>query len=115
MSDEVKSAERETKIRALREKHPGKDIALIVVRGREFYVSTPSPADWDAFLMAAGDPKRRRAATHNLVMRSAVEPGPDALAEVVKKQPALVQTLGDKLGVLAGLDDEAELVLFSDA
>jgi len=108
------SAAQKQKLQDLRKANPTKEIQLARAGGKDFYIAAPSQDIWHMFKEAAADPKRRKAATENLVARCAVDPDASAVAEIFKKKPALADTLANQVGVLAGIDEEAEILFFDE-
>lgn len=98
-------------------KNPNRRVGLVVFKdGREFWIASPTRAQWHSFKDAIRDPKRTKAAMENLATLCALDPSPEVVSSMIESgQPALAETLADKVGLLAGLDDQAELVDFPDA
>jgi len=115
-SENQKKAERRAKKAELEAKNPKRKIGLVVANGEEFWIRSPTRQQWHSFREAIGDPKRNKAAMENLTIANCVDPDGAAISDRIIEggEPALAQTLADKIAILGGMDQEAEMVDFSD-
>lgn len=100
------------KLEELRAAHPKRELELVLAGGREFYLASPTRSQWHRFKEAVADKTRRRVAMENLVKDCAVEPNAVELDELFERKPILAETLGDKVAVIGGADEEAEIADF---
>lgn len=110
------NATRILKKKELEVKYPKRKVGLVAYRdGREFWLLSPTRAAWHSFKDQVMDPRRKKVATENLIASCTVSPTAQELQEMFEIEPLLVETLSEKLSILGGRDDEAELVDFLDA
>lgn len=108
-------AKRKAKVEDLRGKFPGRKIALVVTQRQDFYIASPQRAQWHAFKDAIIDKTRKRVAMENLATSCCLDPGPEAVKNLIETtDPALAETLSDKIARLGGYDDEAEFLDFQE-
>lgn len=92
---------------ALKSAH-GDDLHVVTVKGTDFVFKVPDRHIWNRFKDQVADARRRRGATEMLVKACAVHPSVEAIDAIFDKRPALAETLGSKLGELAGLEEDVE-------
>jgi hypothetical protein len=106
---------REDRVKELRTKYPGRRVAIVVTGGKDYYILSPTRHQWHAFKDAALDSKRRRVAMENLAVACVIDPAPELVKNWIEStDPALAETLADKIGRLGGYDDEAEMLDFPE-
>lgn len=104
------------KKKELETKYPKRKIGLVAYKdGREFWIMAPTRLQWQAFKKQVMDPARKMVASENLVAACCISPDAIEVQAMFEIEPLLVETLSEKLTILGGRDDEAELVDFPDA
>lgn len=113
---EILRASRLQKKKDLETKFPKRKIGLVAYKdGREFWIAAPTRQQWHSFKKHLMDPKRKDVASENLVAACSIEPDAEQIQSLFETEPLLVETLSEKLCLLGGRDEEAELVDFPDA
>lgn len=93
---------------------PKKKVACVLVFGEEFWITSPSRPAWHAFKSAVMDPKRKATAMENLASAHVLEPA-NFGERILEGEPALAEVIANRVAELGGMDDESEMVDFSEA
>lgn len=87
----------------------GDDLHLFTSGGHELVLKAPGRDLWTKFKRTSQEPARRAQALEHLVTDCIVHPERDAVVSLIDRRPGLVDTVGEKLAELAGLDERASL------